>query len=314
MRLVKAFIKMIRLPNLIFIGLTQVLFYECIIRAILDPLHIQPAIGRISLLFLILSSVFIAAAGYIINDYFDINIDQVNKPAKNVIDSIVSRRWAMLWHMLISGAGVLLSIYVGIRTSLWYIPLANLICVFLLFVYSLALKQRLLVGNVLISLLTSWVIAVLFLSETKIFYTIVTPDELTASQKIVRLGLLYSAFAFIISLIREAIKDMEDIEGDLKYGCRTMPIRWGMNAAKVYVAIWLIVLIALVIVAQVYVSQFRWWWPNTYSTLFIIVPLVYIFYKLFSASTPQRFHTLSSFTKWVMLTGILSIIFFRFYL
>ena len=75
MRLITAFIKMIRLPNLIFIALTQVLFYECIIRAILDPLSIAPAIGRISLFFLILSSVFIAAAGYIINDYFDINID-----------------------------------------------------------------------------------------------------------------------------------------------------------------------------------------------------------------------------------------------
>lgn len=314
MRLVKAFIKMIRLPNLIFIALTQVLFYECIVRAILDPLHILPAIDRISLLFLILSSVLIAAAGYIINDYFDINIDQVNKPDKNVIDSIVSRRWAMLWHMLISGAGVLLSLYVGIRTGLWYIPLANLICVFLLFVYSLALKQRLLVGNVVISLLTAWVITILFLSETKVLYTMVTPDELTSSQKIVRLGLLYSAFAFIISLIREAIKDMEDIEGDLKYGCRTMPIQWGMNAAKVYVAIWLIVLIALVIIAQVYVSQFQWWWPNIYSTLLIIVPLAYIFYKLYKATTPQQFNTLSSVTKWVMLTGILSIIFFRFYL
>ncbi|MES1222806.1 MAG: geranylgeranylglycerol-phosphate geranylgeranyltransferase, partial [Bacteroidota bacterium] len=247
MRLITAFIKMIRLPNLIFIALTQLLFYECIIRTILDPLGISPAIGRVSLVFLILSSVFIAAAGYIINDYFDINIDQVNKPNQNVIDSIVSRRWAMLWHMTISGAGVLLSIYVFIRTSLWFIPLANLACVFFLFVYSLSLKQKLLSGNILISLLTAWVIMILFLAETKL-NTQIFPGELNASHKIVRLGLLYSAFAFIISLIREAIKDMEDIEGDLKYGCKTMPIRWGINAAKVYVALWLVVLLALVIV------------------------------------------------------------------
>jgi 4-hydroxybenzoate polyprenyltransferase len=313
MRLVTAFIKMIRLPNLIFIALTQVLFYECIIRTILDPLSIAPAIGRISLLFIIISSVFIAAAGYIINDYFDINIDQVNKPNQNVIDSIVSRRWAMLWHMIISGAGVLLSIYVFIRTSLWYIPLANLGCVFLLFVYSLSLKRKLLSGNILISLLTAWVITILFLSELKLS-TIPDPQALNASHKIVRLGLLYSAFAFIISLVREAIKDMEDIEGDSKYNCRTMPILWGVNAAKVYVALWLVVLIALVIVAQVYVSQFRWWWPNLYSTALIIVPLGYIFYKLFKATTPRDFHQLSTITKFVMLTGILSIIFFRFYL
>jgi 4-hydroxybenzoate polyprenyltransferase len=313
MRLVAAFIKMIRLPNLIFIALTQVLFYECIIRTILDPLSIVPAIGRISLLFIIISSVFIAAAGYIINDYFDINIDQVNKPNQNVIDSIVSRRWAMLWHIIISGAGVLLSVYVFIRTSLWYIPLANIGCVFLLFVYSLSLKRKLLSGNILISLLTAWVITILFLSEIRL-YTIPNPQALDASHKIVRLGLLYSAFAFMISLVREAIKDMEDIEGDLRYGCRTMPILWGVNAAKVYVALWLVVLIALVIVAQVYVSQFRWWWPNLYSTALIIIPLCYIFYKLFKASTPLHFHQLSTITKFVMLSGILSIIFFRFYL
>ncbi|MBS1610594.1 MAG: geranylgeranylglycerol-phosphate geranylgeranyltransferase [Bacteroidetes bacterium] len=313
MRLLKAFIKMVRLPNLIFIALTQVLFYECIIRPILDPLTITPAIGRISLLFLVLSSVFIAAAGYIINDYFDINIDQVNKPRQNVIDSIVSRRWAMLWHMIISGAGVLFSIYVFIRTSLWYIPLASLGCVFLLFVYSLSLKQKLLIGNVLISLLTAWVIMVLFLSEARLSAAI-SPQQLNASHKIIRLGLLYSAFAFIISLIREAIKDMEDIEGDRRYGCQTMPIRWGMNASKVYVALWLVVLIILVIVTQAYVSQFRWWWPNLYSTVLIIFPLGYIFYQLFKASGPRQFHQLSSVTKLVMLTGILSIIFFRFYL
>src|SRR5258707_3496269 len=126
MRLITAFIKMIRLPNLIFIAITQVLFYECIIRTILDPLHISPAIGRISLLFVILSSVFIGAAGYIINDYFDINIDQVNKPQKNVIDSVVSRRWAMLWHMTISAAGILCSFYVFLRTKLFDISLSNL--------------------------------------------------------------------------------------------------------------------------------------------------------------------------------------------
>jgi 4-hydroxybenzoate polyprenyltransferase len=314
MRLIAAFLKMIRLPNLIFIAVTQVLFYECIIRIILDPLYIVPAIGRVSLIFIILASVFIAAAGYIINDYFDINIDQVNKPAQNVVDAVVSRRWAMLWHMIISGAGVLFSLYVFLRTGLWFIPLANLLCVFILFIYSLTLKRKLLSGNILISLLTAWVIMILFLTELKFASNPVSADAMNASHKIIRLGLLYSAFAFIISLIREAIKDMEDIEGDRKYGCRTMPIVWGINAAKIYVAVWLVVLLALVIIAQVYVSQFSWWWPNTYSTVFIIIPLGYIFSKLFSASTPVQFHRLSNLTKFIMLSGILSMIFFRFYL
>jgi 4-hydroxybenzoate polyprenyltransferase len=181
-------------------------------------------------------------------------------------------------------------------------------------VYSLSLKRKLLSGNVLISLLTTWVLMILFLAELKFSTNQVSADALDASHKIIRLGLLYSAFAFIISLIREAIKDMEDIEGDRKYACKTMPIVWGINAAKIYVAVWLVVLLALVIISQVYVSQFNWWWPNTYSTVFIIIPLGYIFVELFPASTPQQFHKLSSLTKLIMLTGILSMIFFRFYL
>lgn len=314
MRLIAAFFRMIRLPNLIFIALTQVLFYECIIRAVLDPLQLTPEICRVSLIFLIFASLFIAAAGYIINDYFDIDIDQVNKPEKNVVDSVVSRRWAMLWHFVISGIGVLLSVYVYVRSSLWYIPLANLGCVFLLFVYSLTLKKKLLIGNIVISFLTAWVIVILFLSEIKIYHAQISADSLIASQKIVRLGLLYSSFAFIITLIREAIKDMEDLPGDMKYGCRTMPIVWGINATKIYVAVWLVVLLAMVITAQVYVLQFRWWWPSMYSTLFIILPLVFLLVKLFRASSPKQFHILSTFTKLVMLSGILSMLFFRFYL
>ncbi len=88
MKLVSAFFKLIRWPNLAFIALTQILFYFCIYR----PLYHQLTIGKLALL--ICASIFIAAAGYIINDYFDVNIDQINKPKKNVVDSVIHRRWA----------------------------------------------------------------------------------------------------------------------------------------------------------------------------------------------------------------------------
>lgn len=102
--------------------------------------------------------------------------------------------------------------------------------------------------------------------------------------------------------------------GDEKYGCRTMPIVWGVNATKVYVAVWLIVLVVILILVQVYVLQFRWWLPVLYCTLLIILPLIIIFLKLFKAKTVEQFHKLSSLIKAVMLTGIVSMIFFYFYL
>ena len=108
MNLVGAFIKMIRLPNLFFIALTQVLFHIAVLDTILLPLGARPVIDGWNFIFLVVASVLIAAAGYIINDYFDINIDQVNKPTANVVEQIVSRRWAMAWHFVLSGIGLLI--------------------------------------------------------------------------------------------------------------------------------------------------------------------------------------------------------------
>jgi 4-hydroxybenzoate polyprenyltransferase len=93
-----------------------------------------------------------------------------------------------------------------------------------------------------------------------------------------------------------------------------MPITWGVNATKVYIAVWMIILISILVVIQVYILQFRWWWAVGYCILAIILPLIYIFLKLFRASSVQEYHRLSSLTKLVMLTGILSMIFFYFYL
>ena len=314
MRLTAAFLKMIRLPNLFFIALTQLLFHFCILRPVLAQAVRLPLINGMLFILLAKASVLIAAAGYIINDYFDINIDEINKPKKNVVDHIVSRRWAMLWHFIMSGLGLLLSFYVSWKTGLWYIVIANFFCIALLFGYSVSLKRKLLSGNILISLLTAWVILVLCLSESVPFFSHNGSSSVASNTKILRLGFLYAGFAFISSLIREAIKDIEDMEGDAKYGCRTMPIVWGVHATKVYIAVWLIVLLALLLGVQVYVLQFKWWPAIVYSIVLIILPLLYVFYKLFQAKSSKDFHALSSWTKLVMFTGILSMVFFYFYL
>jgi len=313
MNLVGAFIKMIRLPNLIFIVLTQVLFHITVLDTILLPIGIRPTIDGWNFILLSVASVLIAAAGYIINDYFDINIDQINKPTANVVDKIVSRRWAMAWHFVLSGFGIILSAWLAWRTGLWYILIGNFICVLLLFGYSVSLKRKLLSGNILISLLIAWVILIICFSQINMPFRSL-PGVSEASNKIIRIGILYAAFAFISSLIREAIKDIEDLQGDERYGCRTMPIVWGVNAAKVYIAVWLIVILALLVILQVYVARFEWWWAMVYSIVFIIGPFVLIFLQLYKAKDQKDYHRLSNWTKLVMLTGILSMIFFYFYL
>ena len=279
----------------------------------MPKIGIRPVIDGWNFVLLSVASVLIAAAGYIINDYFDINIDQINKPSANVVDKIVSRRWAMAWHFVLSGLGIILSAWLAWRTGLWYILIGNFICVLLLFGYSVSLKRKLLSGNILISLLIAWVILIICFSQINMPFRGL-PGVSEASNKIIRIGILYAAFAFISSLIREAIKDIEDLQGDEKYGCRTMPIVWGVNASKVYIAVWLVVILALLVILQVYVARFEWWWAMAYSIVFIIGPFVLIFLQLYKAKDQKDYHRLSNWTKLVMLTGILSMIFFYFYL
>lgn len=309
---VLSFLQLIRWPNLLFIALTQLLFQYCILLPITS--HVAPVFNNKMLLLLITASVVIAAAGYIINDYFDINIDQINKPGRQIIGKQVNRRWAILWHSTLSFIGVAISFYIGYKLRIWWLGPANIICTFLLFVYSTTFKKRFLSGNIIISVLTAWTVAVLGLAT---FYKVHTTTDLYTgvdAARMLRFTILYSGFAFVSSLIREAVKDMEDIAGDAKYGCRTLPIVAGINAAKTYTEVWVVVLTGALLVVQFYALQFNWWITVIYSIVCIIIPLVYLFFKMFKAHTPKDFHRLSSLTKFIMLVGILSMVFFRIYI
>lgn len=305
-----AFFRLIRWPNLFFIALTQVLFYCCIL---MPSLHggryadfADPFGPRVFAL-LSLSSVLIAAAGYIINDYFDLNIDRVNKPERLVVERVIKRRWAILWHWILSGTGILLGFYVSWKIRNPVVGLANLGCVILLWFYSTTFKKKLLIGNVIISLLTAWVILVLYVCEIQ-FAIFRDPGFHQGFARAFKFTMLYAGFAFIISLVREVIKDIEDMDGDARYGCRTMPIVWGVNAAKLFAATWLIVLIGSLIVIQFYVLQYGWVLIMLYCLLLLILPLTWILTRLYKATTTEDYHFLSGMIKAIMLVGILSML------
>lgn len=314
MKLYSAFFRLIRWPNLIFIALTQILFYYCIIIPALPPGYDQLKYKLTTPVFYILvaASVLIAAAGYIINDYFDLNIDQVNKPDKIIVQKIINRRWAIFLHLFLTLSGLILSLYVSLKTSL-VIIMANLVCAFLLWVYSTTFKRKLLSGNIIISGLTAWTVLVLYIAVNTIFT--LQPHLNTGiqpgMQRIYKFAALYAGFAFIISLIREVIKDIEDMNGDRRYDCKTMPIVWGVQVSKVFVGVWLVVLIGALFIVQFYVLQIGWWISSLYVLLLVIVPLLYILQQFYKAQTPSQYHRISSLVKFAMLTGILSMLLFK---
>jgi len=318
MKLTAAFLRLIRWPNLVFIAATQLLFYYCIVVPAFHAHDTEPAMSASRLWMLITASVLIAAAGYIINDYFDLNIDRVNKPQKIVIEKLIKRRWAILWHLLLSFLGIVLSFYISykLENPFLFLGIANLVCVITLWVYSTTYKKKLLIGNIIISVLTAWTVLILYFAQWQHFGDVdpaYKEQYQLAMSRVFKLAILYAGFAFIISLVREVIKDLEDREGDSRYGCSTMPIAWGVPVAKVFAGVWLVVLIAVLLIVQFYVLRFEWWWSVAYCILLIIAPLVWLLRKLYSAQDVNDYHQLSRMVKAVMFTGILSMLFFSLY-
>lgn len=310
MKLIPAFLKLIRVLNLLFIVVTQALFQYSIVVPMLRGNSHSPALPLKLFIVLSLSSVLIAAAGYIINDYFDLNIDRINKPGRIVVEKVIKRRWAIIWHWVLSFCGVVLGFYVGWKAGTFWIGYANLGCVVALWFYSTTFKKKLLSGNVIISLLTAWVVLVVgFVTHYRMLTDISFYGAQNASR-LLRFTFLYAGFAFIICLVREVVKDIEDMAGDAKYGCRTMPIVWGVHVSKVFAGTWLTVLTAALMIVFAYVLQFKWWLTAAYCLLFVIVPLLIILNKLFKAGTTREFNELSILIKVVMFTGMLSMVFF----
>jgi 4-hydroxybenzoate polyprenyltransferase len=291
-------------------ALTQWLFIYFIVAPIFNEHRLKPNINGYLVFLLILSYILVAAGGYIINDYFDLNIDQINKPDKVIIDRFISRRWAIFFHSLFSIGSIGIGVYIDLKTHIHILGLVNFFNALLLFIYSVSLKKKFLIGNLLIAFLLSWVIVVVTLCEINQF-ALPFQHRLINTQKLLRYTILYAGFAFITNLIREVVKDMEDVDGDRRYGCRTMPIVWGINSTKVFLAVWLIVLIAILSLLQLYAFQLQWWFFSAYCTVTVIFPLIRVFKKLSIAQTPKDYNSISSLLKIVMLTGILSMAFFK---
>lgn len=306
-----AFFRLIRYPNLIFIALTQCLFYFFIvIPTYKDANHDLPRLGYYNFSLLLIASLVIAAAGYIINDYFDMDIDNVNKPDKLVIGKWINRRWAMLFHMLLSFFGLFLTALVAMQINNLLLLAFNFLSVVLLLFYSTTFKKKLLIGNVIISLLTAWVVGVLFVAELNFADVLYMRQHQVVLEKLYKYTAVYAGFAFMVSLVREVIKDLEDIIGDRRYGCTTMPIVWGVNPSKIYAGIWIVVLMGLLLSIFFYSILNEWFWLKSLLSIFLLNFLIVILINVKKAATSKDYASISKQIKLLMLMGILSILLF----
>jgi 4-hydroxybenzoate polyprenyltransferase len=234
------------------------------------------------LLALSASTVIIAAAGYIINDYYDVKIDLINKPERVVVGRGVSRRYAILLHSALSVVGILLGLILN-----WKIGAINFFSVFMLWLYSNLLKRLPFVGNFVVAFFTAGSIAI-----TWLLYPFAPKTNI----------LIFTLFAFFTTLVREIIKDMEDLKGDNTFGCKTLPIVWGLRKTKNLIYSLTVLFVASVFLIDGLVEPL----PMLYFSIFLFAPVAWLMIRLVRADTKKDFYQLSQLCKLIMVLGIFS--------
>ncbi len=303
---------LIRWKNLVLILVTQFVAWFCVVR----PGNPE-VVGIQHFLLLAFSTVCIAAAGYIINDYFDVRIDAVNRPDKMVLGKTIGRRSAIIVHTVLNVAGVLAAAVVALSAGHLSWVLVQVVCTFLLWLYSSRFKQSYMVGNVVVSLLTALTILILILYEPSLHRLARLPvlsGQINRSAMPFWVLICYAWFAFVLNWMREIVKDIEDFAGDAKEGCRTMPIVKGISFSLrfIYGLAFFAFLPLLVSVYVLYLRHHPWF--SAYLSGFLILPLVAWCIFLGRNYTSRHFANASRALKIIMIPGILSLLVYYLHL
>jgi 4-hydroxybenzoate polyprenyltransferase len=311
----KTILKLIRIQNLLIVIVTMYLVRFSLIKPILNFYEENLAFAELDFLLLVLATVFIMAAGNIINDFFDLEIDKINKPEKIIIDNTISIETSRIIYFVLNLVGVAIGIYLSFKIDQIQLSLIFVLTAYLLYAYSKKYKRNPFIGNFIVSALSAFTLFVVWLFEyfaiqlESVYFEWLSGAVLLISKIV----LAYVLFAFFVSLIREMIKDIEDVEGDSRMNCRTIPVLLGVNKSKFVIGFLILVAIVFMSYAQIILWQHDlqlvfWYFMFSVQPLF-----VYLFIYLAKAKTKKHFHYLSTLTKLIMLTGILSIFLIQMY-
>lgn len=309
----KSILRIIRYRNLIIVAATMYLMRFFILQPLLQQKGMDLKLSEVNFLLLTLATVFITAAGYVINDYFDTRTDLVNRPATVIVGRTISRRVAISLHWLLNVIGVAFGVIVSFAVGKPILSLVFVLIPGLLWFYSTTYKRQFLLGNIIVAILTAMVPLMPLLFELPMLYdtywqTLIF-SPFVFNNVIYWVG-GYAVFAFWLTLFREIVKDIEDFEGDSEYGRNTLPIALGLNTSRIVAAAILFVTILLLAYSfGAYLNflpsgQFDYF-TFIYLIIALIIPLFYMVVRLLTADCKAHYHRVSILSKWVMLFGIL---------
>ena len=294
------FLKLIRWKNLLMIACIQILF-----KYVYFPTFaVTTSLSNINFFFLVLATVTIAAAGYIINDIYDIEADKINKPKKVFLVEKINVKLAFTYYHILNIIGILSGFYIAYIVDRISFVAIFLITALLLKVYNTDLKKLPLIGNIIISLLVSLSILIVGIFDIIPSITLENgPDQYYAFEVLKD----YALFAFMFMLIREIVKDIEDVKGDKILKMKTLPLILGIKRAK-YVVFFLSFFPLILVTYYSFKNFIEVPFILAYMLIVVLLPLLHFMTKILYATSKEDYTYAGRLLKIIMLLGMLSII------
>ena len=296
------FLNLIRYKNLILIAFMQLLFRY----GFLKQQNIPLALADFQFGLLVLATILIAAGGYVINDIFDQDIDAENKPKKAIIGNSISESTAYNVYVALTLSGVCIGYYLSNVIQRPMFLIIFILIASLLYFYATTLKQIALIGNIVVALILSF--SVLIINFFDIFPA-TAYDNRDLMRPIFLVLFDYAIFAFVINLIREIVKDLQDIKGDYNQGLSTLPIVLGVARTSKILSILISIPVAILLIyINNYLMLNNLYFSVIYGLFLVVAPLIFCAFQLWNAKNTIEFSKISSILKWIIFFGILSIV------
>ena len=338
-----SFLKLIRLKNLIIVALTQYLIKYNLINDFVNDF----VLSDFNFSLLVFTTLLITAGGYIINDIYDVDTDKINKNESLIIDKYISAKQAMWWYFSLNTTGLVVGIYLAFIVGSPILSIIFIYSIYSLWTYSKKFKKSLLIGNLQVAFLTSLsILNVVIFDVTREFFTLLMnfgwtiyshlgPDawgyfirkesiEPINNPIILYIIIFYAGFSFLITFIREIMKDLEDMEGDKKINAKTLAITYGIEKTKWIALVFTILTFSGIayfqyfqysVLCSTFSVELSYWGVNkiaVFYAFFLQVLFLFLGFKIYHSQIKTDFYFISQLCKFIMIVGILSIPLFTY--
>ena len=302
--------RLVRWSNLLFLAALIWLMEKWVAVPILNKVAFGEQLPWYVLVLILLATVFIAAGGYVINDYFDVKIDRINRPDEVIVTRTITKPAAMRFSLWLSGIGIVCGLIAAILLRSMTLGILFVLVPGLLWFYSSSYKRLFMIGNLIIALLaglTPMLVAMANVAQLKLYYATILPYTPLEHDLYAWIG-GFALFAFLLTWIREIVKDMQDQMGDRELECHSMPVVWGEKWTKIFVTSLIIFTIAVIGHLWYRILPFPIGWDSLstrYIVLGIVTPLLGVLGLLWAAKIPSDYKNCQQLVKFTMLLGML---------